>query len=96
MAQKKYIESGDALRITSKINYDLLDTIVGLNIKREIQAETKLDSRLRLFLKVGWRCQALRKHFGATVQRCNLAVGFLSRPSGMPGRTLRCSSPACA
>jgi hypothetical protein len=52
MAQKKYTESGDASLITSKINYDFLDTIVRLNIEREIQAETNLDSRLRLFLKV--------------------------------------------
>jgi hypothetical protein len=52
----------------SKVKHDFLDTVIGLNLEKEIQDKVNFDSGLRMFLKAGWHRQLFKKHSHATVR----------------------------
>ncbi|MDE6432296.1 MAG: autotransporter outer membrane beta-barrel domain-containing protein, partial [Opitutales bacterium] len=64
--QKSYNESasngGKSAQSVSKVNFDFLDTTVGINIEKEICNSSRADRSLRLYARAGWNCQPLRHH----------------------------------
>jgi hypothetical protein len=72
VAQGSYKESATSgesgSQSVSKVRHNFLDTIIGVNVEKEFQDKSNPASRFRTFLKMGWCCQAMRKHSSAAVQ----------------------------
>lgn len=63
--QKGYSEhaaNGGTAQSVSKANFDSLDTIVGVNIEKDLQNQYNPNRRTRFYAKAGWNCQPARSH----------------------------------
>lgn len=61
--QRQYSEEAEpnrAMRLKA-VNYDVLNTIAGLNFERQFRNSANDDLGLKTFLRVGWHCQAIGK-----------------------------------
>jgi hypothetical protein len=70
IAQKGYDETTTATvgaQHVSAVNHDLITTLVGLNVEKEILDPEHADKKWLLSLKAGWECQAVQKISDATV-----------------------------
>lgn len=89
--QKSYHENGgtNAASLDS-VNFDMLDTILGLHAEK-IFLHKKNDKRyLHLVLRAGWKCQAIRSHSHCLAQLDNAGVdpfvpvfGYADKHSGI-------------
>jgi hypothetical protein len=70
IAQKGYDESTAATvgaQHVSAVNHNLITTVLGINVEREIFDSEHADKKWLLSLKAGWECQPRRKISDATV-----------------------------
>ncbi|MDR2778771.1 MAG: autotransporter outer membrane beta-barrel domain-containing protein [Puniceicoccales bacterium] len=90
IAQKRHDETTSATvgaQHISAVKHNLLTTIIGLNIEREIINSEQTDEKWLLSLRVGWECQAVRKHSDATIIiDNNFGIGSITPTYGQPGR----------
>ncbi|MDR1457703.1 MAG: hypothetical protein LBI47_02550, partial [Puniceicoccales bacterium] len=71
----------------SAVNHNILTSVVGLNVEKEISDPDHDDKRWLLSLKAGWECQPIRKISDATVTfDNNLGIGTFVPSFGYPSK----------
>jgi hypothetical protein len=89
IAQKGYDETTTAAvgaQHVSAVHHNFFITVVGFNVEKEIFDPEHSDERWLFSLKVGWECQAVRKHSDATILISNpFAIGEIIPAYGQPG-----------
>jgi hypothetical protein len=78
IAQKEHDEStARGVQYVSPVNHNLLTTVVGINIEKEIfNQEYADDKKLTLSFKARWECQAMRTQSDITITfDDNLSIG---------------------
>ncbi|MDR1255622.1 MAG: autotransporter outer membrane beta-barrel domain-containing protein [Puniceicoccales bacterium] len=88
--QKGYSETspngGTECSHVSKMNFNFLTTILGINVEKEIDHPSRPDRRLRLYAKAGWSCQAVREHSKGVAWIEGLQSGNFTPTLGFPSR----------
>jgi hypothetical protein len=88
--QNGYVESTRAdlgAQHVSKVNYDFLDTVIGMSVEKEVINASRLDQKLELALRIGWNCQPMRRHSSARVFTENSVAHWEFTPVfGYPAR----------
>jgi hypothetical protein len=90
IAQKGHDDSTTATfgaQHVSAVNHNFFTTVLGLNVEREILDPEHPQGRWLLSLRVGWECQAVRKHSDATILiDNNFGIGEIVPAYGQPGK----------
>jgi outer membrane autotransporter protein len=89
IAQKEHDEAtAMGVQHVSSVNHNLLTTVVGINVEKEIfNQEHADDKKLTLSLRAGWECQAIRKHSDITITfDDNLGIGEYAPTMGRPSK----------
>jgi hypothetical protein len=90
IAQKEHDEMITAVMGTQQVpsvGHNLLTTVLGLNVEREILNPEHADKKWLLSLKAGWEYQLMRKHSDATIPFVNdFGRSEIMPTYGQPGK----------